>query len=686
LGKFEKDFAGQVCLLEEREPLGKSDNTEEMLKNLEEDNKYILDSATFFRARLLDILIADWDRHQDQWRWLPQNKGDIISYLPVPRDRDQVFFVNEGTLPKIASSTAMLSFLKGFNSEIKDPPGFYINGANLNQQFLNGYTYKQWMQQTFDFVASLPDSVLLKAIDQLPQSSKALRKDELFTKLKGRRDNLAKALDEYYRFLYKIVDVRLSDKDEILNINGSENGGIQLTVYRASDKKEHTLLLNNFYSPDFTKEIRIFTGKGRDSVFVNTLSSKIKIRIVGDKGGKVYRTEASPRKVIAYEDGKKDEFIDKDNILRKHLSADSLNTAKAWTNLYEHAGFSPAVGYRSNDGILLGIAFKSQLEGFRKLPYGNTQKVSLVHSVITKTMLARYDAEWKSVFRRTDFIINAGADIPSNRYLFFGYGNESIFNTSKDFRSYNRVAYSLYKVDLFFSLNLNKASSVSFGPSIQYTNLKNSDNRNRFAGEFSNTLSSKPDEFTKGKAHVGLFIDATIDDRDHLVVAQKGVKFNLRLQGYEGVKKYSDDFFQAIPEFSFYIPFDKHKTFVLANRTGGQITLGQQTFNQSAFLGGHDNLFGYVKFRFAGDNSFYNNLEGRISIPNFLKYFIPGKMGLMGFYDTGRVWYRNENSSKWHQGAGGGIYLAPFNKLIIRGMIGVSEDGVFPNVLLGQRF
>ncbi|WP_207421492.1 BamA/TamA family outer membrane protein [Desertivirga brevis] len=684
LGEFEKKFAGQVCLLEERNPYGESDNTKKMLENLEKDNKYSLDTATFFRARLLDILLADWDRHQDQWRWLPQKKEDgAVEYLPIPRDRDQVFFVNEGKLPQRASKTSFLSFLKGFSAEIKDPNHFFFHGASFNQQFLNQFTYEEWMQQTKEFVAALPDAVLIKAIDQLPASAKALRKDVLLTKLKGRRDSLPGAMDEYYRFLYSIVDVRLADSDEALKISSANDQGIKLTIRK---KGSNAVIFDNTYDPLITKEIRIYTGKGSDSVEINTPDSKITLRIVGDKGEKVYSTTAAGNKIHVYEDGKNDQFVGDGGSLRKHIRSDSLNRAKVFTNLYTKSGFGPAVGYRSNDGVLLGLSYKSQGEGFRRLPYGNQQKISLVHSLITKTMLVKYVGEWRGISGKTDFLINASADIPNNRFFFFGYGNETAFNKDDDFRNYNRVSFSLYRIEPFFRFNFSKNLRINLGPSLQYTNLKNSENRERFVG-LPNSPFANAEEFTKGKAHIGAFAEIEFDTRDNIVLAQKGVNFHVRVQGYEGVKQFSNQFAQIIPELSVYLPFNKSKTFVLANRIGGMFTRGEQTFNQTAFLGSHDNLFGYTRFRFAGDHSLYNNLETRINLPNFLRYLIPGKIGLVGFYDVGRVWLEeNDNSSKWHQGVGGGIYITPFNKFIFRGVVGFSEEGMFPNVLIGRRF
>jgi hypothetical protein len=36
------------------------------------------------------MLIGDWDRHYDQWRWAEYKKKGQVIYRPIPRDRDQV--------------------------------------------------------------------------------------------------------------------------------------------------------------------------------------------------------------------------------------------------------------------------------------------------------------------------------------------------------------------------------------------------------------------------------------------------------------------------------------------------------------------------------------------------------------------------------------------------------------------
>jgi outer membrane translocation and assembly module TamA len=82
----------------------------------------------------------------------------------------------------------------------------------------------------------------------------------------------------------------------------------------------------------------------------------------------------------------------------------------------------------------------------------------------------------------------------------------------------------------------------------------------------------------------------------------------------------------------------------------------------------------------------YNNLEVRIKIIQVGSYILPGQLGLVGFYDAGKVWAKGYNSSTIHQGAGGGIYYAPAQIAVVQFVLGKSVEGVYPYITMGFRF
>ena len=129
LDTFFNDFANTVCLFEERPTdneqgnpaFGNSKdiiNSEKLFEKLYTDNEQRVDQRSFLKARLFDIWIGDWDRHQDQWVWASFKDGDKTIYKPIPRDRDQAFAKLDGLLPSLASKSWAIRMTKNFDYKI----------------------------------------------------------------------------------------------------------------------------------------------------------------------------------------------------------------------------------------------------------------------------------------------------------------------------------------------------------------------------------------------------------------------------------------------------------------------------------------------------------------------------------------------------------------------------------------
>src|SRR5205085_1097576 len=100
---------------------------------------------------------------------------------------------------------------------------------------------------------------------------------------------------------------------------------------------------------------------------------------------------------------------------------------------------------------------------------------------------------------------------------------------------------------------------------------------------------------------------------------------------------------------------------------------GRYPFFDAAFLGGTSlpaplnlsglgvsiPLRGFDPNRFAGDSSVGGNAELRIAIGRFLA-LLPFRYGIAGIADVGRVFLAVQASSRWHNGVGGGLWLAVF--------------------------
>ena len=170
----------------------------------------------------------------------------------------------------------------------------------MNKRFLSQLNHEQWMAITNDFIAAINDSVLETALLRLPEASYKIGHDALLNKWKERRSNLAAAMDEYYRFLNKTVDLVTSDKNEYVSFTDADQNGLQVAINKINkDGKIKDELFKRTFYPDITKEIRLYVNDGNDSVFFNDHSS-IQIRVIGKGGNKKYNAEQSGKKIKIY--------------------------------------------------------------------------------------------------------------------------------------------------------------------------------------------------------------------------------------------------------------------------------------------------------------------------------------------------------------------------------------------------
>ena len=83
----------------------------------------------------------------------------------------------------------------------------------------------------------------------------------------------------------------------------------------------------------------------------------------------------------------------------------------------------------------------------------------------------------------------------------------------------------------------------------------------------------------------------------------------------------------------------------------------------------------------------FNNTELRIRLFDFNTYLFPGSFGLLVFHDIGRVWADGENSENWHNGYGGGIWIAPIRRFVVAAVVAKSkEEKMLPRITFGFQF
>jgi len=688
-GRYRVDFANSLCLLEEREPGGfkKTINTLELAEKLKDDNDNHVDQAAFLKARLLDMFIMDFDRHEDQWRWGVDDKGKGNRYVAIPRDRDQAFFTNQGLIPWIASLPWVTPQVQGFRSKARNIKIYNFNAKNLDRAYLSEMNETDWKKESDELVKAMSDEVIEKAMAQQPEGVKKYSYTTIISKLKARKKYFEGEMMEYYRFISKIVNITGSDKNELFDINRQADGMVTVSVYKINKEGlQSTKMYERTFDPSVTKELRLY-GMGHDDKFnVHGEGNKIKIRIIGGKGEDVFENTSAGGKTIVYDlDNGKNIFTG--NFKKKLSHKPEVNNYDQ--QYYKYNLWIPfaSVAYNRDDGLYLGASLKHIAHNFRKIPFANSHQLAINHSVATNAYNFRFNSEFIKVLGPLDLLFNTEIKAPDNVTNFFGFGNESKNQIdSKPGRiDYYRTRYTQGDINLLLQKG-GKTVSLAFGPSYQFYSLDTLENAGRIT-DFPSESGLVKSNVSQKKSWLGGIINIGFDTRNSIALPTRGINWQTSLKVLKGMNNAGKGVTQLTSDMALYMSFSRNPKVVVATRFGGGVNYGNDfEFFQAQYLGGTTNMRGFRKYRFAGKSMAYNNTDIRIKVADFRTYLFPGSLGILFFHDIGRVWIANDKSDKWHTGYGGGVWISPMRRAVIAISVAKSNEETLPVVSFGFQF
>jgi hypothetical protein len=673
LGEYNDKYGDQLYLFEERADEDQSDapwfgnsknviGSEKLNEKVFGDNDNKVDQESFVRARLFDMLVGDWGRHEDQWRWAEfKNDGKAI-YKPIPRDRDQVYTIFDGLLPFLATHVAGGTNLKSFTDDIKKIKKFNKPGRSLDLRFTNELTEAQWLTIAADMQQKITDDVIDAAMKQLPVELYSLKSTTTIANhLKARRDNLQNFAKRYYAVMAKQVLIYGSDESEMFVVNRISAEQTEIKVYKINKKGNAEAA--PYYSRKFlaneTKEIRLFGFKDAD-VFKLTGDRRvgIKIKILG-----VTKKDS----VVFNATGK-----DKLTMLKK---GDSNLYDSVYTNKFK---VSPVIFVNpkifklvedekiklfTTPGLHIGLSLTYSPKEWKRKQDEFTHNLMFNYGFLRKSLYLDYIGVAPHLIGKFDFLMKGKFDIVAGEN-FHGIGNETTDSAGTATNYYNVFSQRIYG-GLGITRTIAERHQVDATVFFQDVKVYR-DNDSYILQKFGNLPEFNHNKFA------GISAGYHFSNVNNKLVPTKGVNFKIGLGYVTSADKSDYSFFKGISEFSFYVPMGKLLSF--ASRAGGGVLQGDAPYYYLNDLGGNDNLRGFTRERFYGKTSFYNNNELRL-ITNTRNVVFNGKAGVFGFLDNGRVWQPSESSTKWHVGYGAGLMIAPFNKFVLMASYGLSEEG-----------
>ncbi|HEX6038197.1 BamA/TamA family outer membrane protein [Longimicrobium sp.] len=656
LGEHRAEFAGRLGQVEERpEDDGDEEDgitrvfagakrivgTDRLFERLEEDPDERVASREFLAARLVDLVVGDWDRHMDQWRWAGFEQGDRWTWRPIPRDRDNAFSDYEGLFP--ATARAFAPNLTRYGPRWRDLQGYFHLPTPLDRRLLTDVDRPAWDSVTVRVQAALTDDVIARAVRQMPAEWQPLGADELAAALRWRRDHLREASAALYERLVSDVDVRGTDEDDRADVLRNPDGTVDVALSRATGGAPY---FRRRFSPVETREIRVYLHGGDDRAVIRGQAARsIQVRLIGGGGDDVLSDSSVGGRAgmsVLHDDRGENRLIPgrEGRVDTRAWEPDSVRglfgnqpPAQDWGA--DFAPVQPWGAWVSNVGPVIGAGPVWTRYGFRRQPYARQVGVRALYAPLEDGIGVEGYADFVRTGRPSGLRLSAGART-FEVVRFHGFGNDSPGETSEEYE----VTSNEVRAEATWYGRMGQRGAYRIGPMARWMDPREP------------AFATIPDpRGADGFTQYGLRGDVRFDGRDTLAITRGGWWLGAGAEGF-GV---DDGAFGSVRgEGRTYLSLGAGP--ILALRAGGELVRGDFPFAEAAFLGGGGSLRGYPFQRFAGDAAAFGSVELRQPLGQ-LRLLVRGRLGVFALADAGRVWMDGDSPGDWHTNYGGGLWF-----------------------------
>ncbi|MGD9929303.1 MAG: BamA/TamA family outer membrane protein [Mangrovibacterium sp.] len=703
LGEYIEDLAGKLFLYEERpdgdwanqKSFGYSSHivgTDDVLEEIEDSPEHRVDQLAVLEARLFDTFINDWDRHDDQWRWASFKENGKTIYRPIPRDRDQAFYVNEGILPWLVSRKWLMPKIQGFAPITENMDGLTFNARYFDRTFLTEPDWRDWKNMVDSLKTRLTEEDIRTAVLAFPKEVQPYCAEQTVDILLKRKENLEEMARQHYLSLAKNVDIIGTNEDDIFNIKQKENSETEISLYSSNDKPPY---YQRTFSAEETREIRFYGLDGKDVFeFEGNAGNKIKIRVIGGKGKDFFLNQSTAKyggKNIHVYDTKSGVVIQSDSNLKSHFSANKTTTDYDRMD-FHHNVVTPGIfmGYNQDDGVFVGGG-----PVFNNFKFRRHDTHTLKANLASRTTAFNAFYNYQSMSQAGGFDHHATIELKAPDYAmnYFGMGNKTIKDDALGDQHYRLRINQLhmnYSIGRRWGRTAFQASDKGQinEHELRAGTFMNHSDVEAYHGRFIADLEHnglQPEDL-QGQWHTGFSLQYAYTNLDRETNPRRGYRFSTGASQYVQLNGEHEPFSKINADLRAYLSFTKEPRTVLAIRFGGEKLFGNYYFAEAARLGGKTNLRGYLADRFYGDGAIWQNTELRFKLFNFSSYLLNGELGLLGFHDSGRVWLSGEHSSRWHKGYGAGFWLSPFGMTIFTATYNWSREDQMVQATLNFKF
>ena len=677
LGIYNEDYGNALFMLEEHvgdenkefATFGSPDNilsTDDLLVELRESKDSYVDQDAYLRSRLFDMLIGDWDRHQDQWRWALHKKQDERRFVPIPRDRDHAFSKYDGPMMALLKSfIPLLRKMQSYGGDLESTKWFNWSGYPLDQRFITTANWEDWKEQALYIQEHLTDQKISAAFETLPEEIQDQDLQKLKELLRKRRANLVDLARRYYEYFQEFQTITGTEEDDTFQIERKPNGFTEISI--ATEDEE---VFRNSYNSEETDEIWIYGLDGDDKFHLKGGGEDlIDLKILGGeeedtydfenpKAAKLYDYKSTESKIINPESDKW--LVDSYEINRYNYKKRKYSVNKV----------VPIADYVSDAGLTVGVKDVYTTYGIARNPFSSRYVISGQYFFSSNGYQLKASAEYGHVFYNWNFRFAGLYSSPNYFINYFGSGSDAPYDRDAFEKNYHRVKLEQWEIKPSLIWRNDSGSFFSAGPFIESVEAA-FDSETFLAEHFS------PDnEVFDSQLYAGAEAHFNYLNKNRPAFPSLGTELDLILGYKENIDQYNNRFGYLRPSVSVDYPLIESGYAVIASKIGGEVIFGDNyEFYHGATLGGNRSLRGYRNHRFNGKQSFFHSTDLRTALGKVRTNFIPFVYGVTAGFDYGRVWTEENPSDKWHSNYGGSVWISA--ALAVTGSVGFyhGDDG-----------
>lgn len=679
LGDFNPIFGGKLGTLEEV-PRGRKKKRDfagtfgaksihksfEAFSRRFDDQEVRFAHNEFLRARLFDLLIGDWNRHEDNWKWAEFEEEGIKYLRPIPRDRDNAFSLIDGAGPWFASKV-FLTRLEHFGFDKPDAGSLSYQSRHIDRLVLSPLVRADYQREAQAIQDALTDEIIERSVRRMPPETFAVSGEEIVAKLKARRDALLEFADDLYARYAETIDIVGTNDEEEFVVTTFPDDRVTVTVTDLKGRSQGQVLYERTFSPEETREVRLY-GLSDDDQFVlrGEPVGKINVRLIGGPGKDEFRSEISGkgRKAAVYErsdvaDTKPPPGMRYVNSYRDYLYHYDRTA-------HEFNKIRPAFGasFSGFNGLSLGVGLRYVRYNYKHRDYAAKYKLYF-ESNTQGNFLVELTADVNDVWRGVDLIGSTHYGVPDFYNFFFGIGNNSVFNEEAVERNeYHLVRLRNTSGEAGIRREFAGRSFFSIVGGLQHNRTEDTEgtvlDTDDFFGE--GTLDYA---FVRPQFVLDLRDDRKLPTKGVMLEAEHKQAFDVEGSGKFGVTRIGGESHISTRR----IPL------TLSVRVGYARSSGQVPFYELPAIGRNNGLRGFQRRRFAGDGYFFYNTEFRAPVTKIRSKFIPLTLGLRLFYDRGKLLMDGEEDEPMKDSYGVGLYVVPISSnYTLSATAGFSEE------------